>query len=97
MASYDVGDLAACTVTFADSDGDPADPSTVRFKVRRPDGTTSTWTHGVDSEVVKTAVGAYRVHLDLTGSGIWGFRFEGTGSIQAAVEGSLQVNGSAFA
>jgi hypothetical protein len=51
---------------------------------------------GVDSELVKDAVGKYHVDIDTTVEGTYPYRMYSTGSGQAAAEGSFRVNKSQF-
>ena len=52
MNSYDVGDVVRCWGAFANSAGTAVDPTAVLCKVRKPDGTITTFTYGVDAALV---------------------------------------------
>jgi hypothetical protein len=86
--SYDKGDNVRVTATFA-SGG--LDPTTVVAKVRNPSGTTTTYTYGLDNQLVKSATGVYYVDVNLNAAGTWWVRFESTGTGQAAQELGLFV------
>lgn len=77
-AAYDIGDLRRLSVAFKDINGAAADPTTVTFRMRKPDGTVTTYVFGTDSELVKDSVGNYHVDwtFALAGRHVW--RFEGS-------------------
>ena len=96
MNSYDVGDVVRCSGAFANSAGAAVDPTAVLCKVRKPDGTITTLTYGVDGALVKAAVGSYYTDVNATEAGIWAYRFYSTGTGQAAGETSFRVRESSF-
>src|SRR5690606_6658159 len=59
VQAYDKGDRVQFTAAFTNLAGAAADPTTVRFKVKRPDLTETTWVYGTDAQVVRDGVGAY--------------------------------------
>jgi uncharacterized protein YfaS (alpha-2-macroglobulin family) len=93
---YDKGDLVQCACVFTDGNGAALDPGTVTFKVTNPAGTTTTYVYGTDAQLVKSGTGNYYVNVSAAGGGEWLYRFESTGTGQAAVEGRFRVQGSAF-
>lgn len=92
MADYEKGDLVRCSAAFTDTDGLYLDPTAVLFRFRTPGGTTTTYTHGVDVELVRDAEGRYHVDVDANAEGVWFYRFESTGTGQAAGEEAFTVN-----
>ena len=96
MNSYDVGDVVRCSGAFANSAGTAVDPTAVLCKVRKPDGTITTFTYGVDAALVKAAVGSYYLDVEATAAGVWYYRFYSTGVGQAAGETSFRVRVSSF-
>lgn len=90
---YLQGDLIRVSVTF-EAAGLAADPTTVVLKHKSPSGTITTWTHGVNNQVVKDAVGAYRGDINVNEGGTWHFRWEGTGASQGAAQDSFGVTAS---
>jgi hypothetical protein len=96
--AYDKGDLVRCRGTFRDPETGDAlvDPSTVTFKVKDPSDTLIEYVYGVDAQLVKEAVGRYRVDVDASAAGTWVYRFESTGTYQAADEGKFTVEASGF-
>ena len=96
MNSYDVGDVVRCTGAFANRSGVAVDPTAVFCKVRKPDGTITTYTFGTDAALVNAAVGSYYVDVEATAEGIWNYRFYSTGAGQAAGETAFRVRVSSF-
>lgn len=96
MNSYDVGDVVRCSGAFTNSAGAAVDPTAVLCKVRKPDGTITAFTHGVDAALVKAAVGNYYLDVEATAAGIWTYRFYSTGAGQAAGETVFKVRESSF-
>ena len=96
MNSYDKGDLVRCTAAFTDAAGSAFDPDTVAFKSRNPVGSVTTYTYGVDAELVKDSTGNYHVDVDANRVGTWTVRFESTGTGQAAAESQFRIVESEF-
>jgi hypothetical protein len=75
------------------------DPSTVRLRVLAPDGVTeSTFVYLATADIVRDYVGVF--HADIAGAasvaGKWRYRWESTGTGQAAAEAAYIVAASAF-
>lgn len=83
--TYDVGDVATLTASFTDAAGSAADPTSVTLTVQAPDGTQATPTP------TSSVVGTWTADVSVTQAGVWWYRFEGTGAVAAAAEGSLLV------
>lgn len=88
------GTLVRISATFTVS-GAATDPTTVTLKVRSPAGTVSTYTYGA-GQVTKDSVGNYHKDVDASTSGRWLYRWEGTGTAQAADESAFDIEASAF-
>ena len=86
--TYDIGNLAALTGTFTNQQGAQADPSSVVMRYKKPNGTILTATP------TKSSAGIYSYLLALDIAGTYYFRFEGTGALVAAGDGSLIVTDS---
>ena len=101
MNSYDLGDrieIYNTATPFQNAAGTAFDPNIVRFKVKNPAGTTTTYTYGVDAQVTKNATGDYTCTIDVDSSGSWYYRIEGEqtgGENRGADEGSFYVKGTA--
>lgn len=95
---YDVGDAVELVATLENADGQRVDPPTVRCKVRTPSGTVTTYTYGVDTALVRDAVGAYRLRVAVQEPGYWWFRWETVDDFGplGAEEGVVEVARSQF-
>ncbi|HSW43830.1 MAG TPA: hypothetical protein VLM76_15135 [Patescibacteria group bacterium] len=93
MDEINPGDIVRVTTTpgFTNAAGVLTDPTTVRFRWRAPDGRETTWTHGIGTEVVKLGIGLYEAHVPVTLPGLHFVRWEGTGPVTAAAEGTFSV------
>lgn len=93
---YEVGDLGRFTVTFRDPDTDAlVDPSSIVFKYKTPLAVQTSVTFP-DDNLVKLSEGQYRTWVSLGEPGVWTFRWETTGSHQAAAEFLRNVTLSRF-
>jgi hypothetical protein len=93
---YDVGDLVRVTGTFTDAAGTAIDPTTVAFKVKKPDRSITTYTYGTDMQLVKESTGNYRVDISADVKGKYKYRWYSTGNGQAAGESEFEVIKSSF-
>lgn len=93
--TYDVGDLIRVSAAFT-SGGDAIDPTTVTAKVKAPTGTITTLVYGVDGGLVKDSAGNYHTDISAAEVGTYAYRFQSTGTGQAAAEGAFRVRESAF-
>lgn len=87
MVNYEIGHQARITARFA------GDPAVVRFEyLLEATGDSYVLLYGVDAGLVRDSVGVYHVDLDTTASsGVWGWRFYGTGANADAFQGSFYV------
>lgn len=92
---YDLGDAVTCQATFKKS-GVVLDPSTVAFKVKDPAGNVTVYSYPADPQLVKDSTGVYHVDVNANLEGTWFYRFESTGTGQAAEERSFAVRKSHF-
>jgi hypothetical protein len=91
IKAYSAGQMVRCSVVFRDADGDPVDPSTVTFRVRKPDGTTTTYVYQTDPELVRTEMGSFSVDVLAALGGRYTYRFEGGGAVVASAERMFRV------
>ena len=94
-----VGGTAHVSGTFYDHDGNLVDPSNVDFYWYTPTAgsTVITGTYSqVDPELVNPSTGVYYVDLNTTEEGTWHYRWEGSGTWNAAMEGTFVVGASSF-
>lgn len=89
--SYDVGDLIRCTGTFTNAAGTAVDPTTVTFKVEDASGDVTSYVYDTDPEVVRDGTGVYHVDVSIDEAGRWQFRWESTGTGQAAGESEFWI------
>lgn len=85
---FDIGDTAHIQITFADLNGVPTNPSAVGLTVQAPDGTQTT------PSPFNDGTGLYHYDLALAASGIYRFKWVGTGAINATEEGEIAVKES---
>lgn len=91
---FDIGDLVEVRVTFLNADGDETDPSTVRFRYKKPDSAVVVKTYPADTEIVKVSTGVYYIRLSIDRSGRWAAGGYGSGAVEAAVKTTFSVRAS---
>ena len=90
---YDRGDVVRLTANFTNLSNTPSDPSAVILRIKQPDASISV--HNFPSgDIVKDSTGVYHFDLSISDSGDYYYRFEGTGSVQAAGETLFHVRRS---
>jgi hypothetical protein len=94
--SYDTGDLIVLKAVFTDRLAALIDPSTVAFRIKTPSNIVTMYTFGTDAELIKDSVGNYHIDISVMESGDWYYRFESTGTGQAAEEGQFRVKRGFF-
>lgn len=94
--SYTLGALVRLSASFADANGDPANPTTVTFKTKAPDATVANYVFPDDAAVINPSPGAFYVDITADQSGEWCYRAEGAGAVQAASEADFEVEESCF-
>ena len=87
---YDVGDLVRISGPFTVA-GVATDPTTVTLKIKDPSGNVATYTYAL-AEIIKDSVGNYYKDIIIDEAGYWYYRWEGTGTVQAADEKYLFVH-----
>jgi hypothetical protein len=97
-APYYEGALVRCSSApgfknFADV---ATDPTTVRFRFVKPDGTVTTWVFGTDVQVVRDSAGLFHADVPADQPGKWFYRWEGTGAVVAAFEHEFRVIASVY-
>jgi len=74
MGTIFIGQDARYRLTTVDEQGEPANPSDVRFKVKSPNGTVATYSAPDVAEVIAGKV--FEVVFDASSSGKWNIRAE---------------------
>jgi len=93
---YQEGDLVRCSGNFKNTAGADIDPTTVRFKFTKPSGLTTTYLYGTDAQLVRDSLGNFHVDLSADEPGEWRYRWESTGTGQAAEDHEFTVSSSAY-
>jgi hypothetical protein len=88
MNTYHSGANVRFSVVFRDpTTGAVVDPTTVVFKIRRPDtGAVTTWTYLVVGSIVRDSAGNYHADYTCDFPGEWYYRWEASGSYIGAGE-----------
>ncbi len=85
---YDLNDAPTFRCEFQVSSVD-TDPTTVSLLVRKPDGTTTTYTYS--ATITKDSTGNYSKQVTLDQRGIWYYAWTGTGTCVASATGTVTV------
>lgn len=88
--TYYVGQEIEVTASMRDLNGALADPTTVTAEVRDPKGNRTL------TGATKTSTGVYATVFVPDKGGEWWYRFLGTGALEAAVEGTVEVQETMF-
>lgn len=89
-----VGEVARITVSIVDYAELPADPGSLRLKVKMPSGAVTSYTLGAG--VIQDGAGQYHADVALSASGAWLYRWEADSPNAGAVEGQITVRKSAL-
>lgn len=92
---YDKGDAERLTWITRDSTNALADPTTVALTIRKPDGTSATYTYA-GAQIVRDSLGTWHYDTTWDQSGLWEYRWVGTGALALSEEGALWVRYSHF-
>lgn len=90
-----IGQTVELSAAFTNLAGVPKDPTAVTLQIKDPTGTvvtpapTPTHDGAADS-------GLYHYDLPITASGVWRYRFAGTGAVVAAEEAKVFARSSSF-
>jgi len=93
---YNEGTLITLTAVFKDTAGTEADPTTVTFRLKKPDETVIVYVYGTDAELVKDSTGNYSVGYTPDMGGDFIYRWEGTGAVEVAGESTFSATASSF-
>lgn len=91
--TYDIGNLIRLSVAFTLADGTPIDPTNVQLNVRPSQGATEIFTYAAN-QVQKDGIGLYHYDYEPDASGIYYYRYVGTGGAIAAADCQFQVTDS---
>lgn len=87
--SYTIGKAVRATATIRDFNSALIDPTALVFKILDPSSVITSYTYGVDPEVVRDGVGVYHIDFEVTEKGTWYYRCEATGNVVVAEEHEL--------
>lgn len=93
--SYLKGQLVQCWGYF-DQEGVRVTPEDVTMRVKNPNGATTVYVYGDDSELQLNGQGEYYVNVDASIAGRWYYKLESEGVDQGAMEGSFDVKAGQF-
>ena len=86
-----VGNRRRLIGLFYDVDGVPSNPSDVKCRVRKPDGSVQIY---LITDVTNDQPGRWHIDVNLDQGGAWTFRWEGTGTMTTAEEETFIVESS---
>jgi hypothetical protein len=86
LGDFNSGQLVRLSASFTDASNAAADPTTVACKVRHPSGAVDTY-----ASPTKDSTGHYHQDVTVDAGGLWTVRWEGTGAVVTAGEGTLVV------
>jgi uncharacterized protein YfaS (alpha-2-macroglobulin family) len=93
---FTLGEAVRVSMLFTNAAGAAADPTSVRFKYKDPEGLITALVYPTDVALVKDSTGNYHVDVDANKVGVWHWKAYSTGQGQAADEGSFTVEESEF-
>lgn len=96
-AGYTVGSVAWMKVEIKDKDQNYVDPTTLVFKLLKPDGTMITYTYLTNPQLERESEGVYIVNYKVELAGLHSFRFESSGAGEGASEDTFKATRSVFA
>jgi len=96
---YDsVNEIALLSASFADANGNPADPTSVSCLITEPSGAAVTHTYQgtAPADIVKVMTGKYSLSVPCSPSlpgidGLWGYQWAGTGVVSDVQPGTWRV------
>lgn len=89
LNTYDVGDLVRLSSAFVVSSV-ATDPTTVTLALRKPSGTALSYTYGA-AQITKDSVGNYHKDISVDDTGVWAYKWTGTGTCETVEEGRFLV------
>lgn len=89
-----IGGAVKISLAVLNDSGLPADPPTLRLRVKAPDGQVSVYVFGVGAVISKASVGNYAASIIMTQSGNWAYRWESDAPNAGAEEGRIVVKKS---
>lgn len=94
MGTYVKGNLVHF-FCFFEEEGERITPDLVRFKIKDPNGTITSYEYGVDEELLKDADDLYTIDILVNIPGQWFYRFESEDE-ESAFESEILVRKGQF-
>ena len=103
MNVHDIGDVVSLWSVFRNELGVQTAPTAVTLTVRRPTGAVAlvtnraaeageeTLAEAATGQTLSGVTGVYRGDVDIDVAGLWWYRWQGTGTVVEAEEGSFGV------
>lgn len=92
---YDKGDAVRLNADFKQG-GVFADPTTVSLYVQDPDEVESTLIYTITGSISRLSTGKYYYDLEVGKTGMWYYKYEGTGNVNQTAEAAFIVKRSEF-
>lgn len=96
LTEYDIGDIVRLQCLFETAAGTDTDPPAVLCKVEDSEGTETTYTYGVDTNVVrKDSTGNYSCYVAPTTPGLWTYKWfavDANAALYQKVQGAEEGN-----
>lgn len=89
--AYKVGQVARLYTLEWSQEGVAGDPPVVQCLVKKPDGTTTTYTYLGGPEIQRDGPGLYYVDITLNAPGIWKYKWQGGAPWTSVEDGTLTV------
>lgn len=97
MNTYTIGQDVRFSVVITEVATDTeVNPTTVRFKLKDPTGTITTYTYGSGTDIVRPSTGNYYCDCTLSTKGTWYYRWESAGTYVGAEEDRVKISRSNF-
>lgn len=82
--AYDVNDAERVTFTYRNTAGTLANPTATTATITTPAGVATTYTYGVDGQLVRDSTGVFHIDVTFNAAGTWTVEGYGTGAVAAA-------------
>ena len=79
------------TTPVRNSAGADTDPTGVTLRVKKPDGTTTTYTYQGSPALLKETTGRFYATVTFDQAGPWAWKLTGTGAVAEATQGRFYV------
>lgn len=91
VSTYELGQLVTLSVEFRNAAGTLVDPTSVKFRLQKPDNSIVELVYPTDGALQKTSTGKYFTDYTPATAGAYTYRFIGTGAAVAAKQRKFNV------